>query len=469
MEEYKFDTSSCNNIEVPEKINSIISDSVVRAEEKERKRKKTIKYFSAVAASLVIFIFSVNMSPVLASSLSKIPGLEYLVNLVSFDKGLSKAIENNFVQHINKSAESRNIKFTIKDIIIDKKNMIIAYEIETRDKSYNDLNIYMGKDTFKIIDYENGNLMYSVQTNSYPDENFKNTGKKEGIISVAFYEMSEIPESVAVRVMGMEDGYYKGNTYKNHTIDGDWTIKFNIDSKLASRDPYYYPINKSIHIGNVNILMKDFIVYPTCGEIKLDLSNNKDYKFIGFVNGRLVDEKGLEYKMRGGRGSVDDSEKTLICESSYFTQAKTLSFKADGALFIPKKDMYITVDIKNKKIIDNCGLDMELMYSEFQNAGDEKTYNVVFKIKDKEILKMNSLPGNGFGALAFSEITDEKNHKYEKFGMQYSSGEKDLKTGEEFIRSGVSLYNVKTLPEILKLKVSYASKGLLKPVNIKIK
>lgn len=468
MEEYKFDINNCNNIEVPEKINSIINNSIIRAEEKQKMRKKTIKYFSAVAASLAIFIFSINISPVLASSLSKIPGLEYLVNLVTFDKGLGKAIENNFAQHINKSAESMNIKFTIKDIIIDKKNMIIAYEIKTTDKSYNDLNLYMGKDAFELIDYENKSLISTIQSSSSPDESFKNTGKKEGIISVAFHEISEIPESLTVRVRKMQDGYYKGQAYKNDTIDGDWTVKFNIDSKSASREPYYYPINKNINIGQVNILMKECIVYPTCGEIKLDLRSNKDYKFIGFVNARLVDDRGLEYKMRGGWGSVDDSEKTLICESTYFTQTKTLKFKADGALFIPKKDMYVTVDIKNKKIIDNCGFDMELMYSRFENSGDEKSYNVVFKIKDKEILQMSSLPGGNFGGVAYSEITDEKNHKYEKIGMLHSS-DKDLKTGEEFITNGVSIYDIKVPPEMLKLKVQCANKGLLKSVNIKIK
>ncbi|KOA18651.1 hypothetical protein CLHOM_29350 [Clostridium homopropionicum DSM 5847] len=131
--------------------------------------------------------------------------------------------------------------------------------------------------------------------------------------------------------------------------------------------------------------------------------------------------------------------------------------------------MYVTVDIKNKKIIDNCGFDMELMYSGFENSGDEKSYNVVFKVKDKEILQMSNLPGGNFGGVAYSEITDEKNHKYEKFDRQYSSDNKDLKTGEEFITSGVNIFNVKTPPEILKLKVEYANKGLLKPINIKIK
>ncbi|WP_161803228.1 DUF5643 domain-containing protein [Clostridium homopropionicum] len=179
--------------------------------------------------------------------------------------------------------------------------------------------------------------MYTIKSSSSPDESFKNTGKKEGIISVAFHEMSEIPESLTIKIRKLQEGYYKGQVYKNDAIDGEWTINFNIDSKVANREPYYYLINKNIHIGQVNILMKECTVYPTSGEIKLDLRSNKNYKFIGFVNARLVDDRGLEYKMRGGWGSVDDSEITMICESTYFTQTKTLNFKADGALFIPKK------------------------------------------------------------------------------------------------------------------------------------
>lgn len=467
MEDHKFNLDKCNNIEIPDKIHSVINNSVIRG---QRKGKKTIiKYFSSIAVVLVIFILSINMSPVFASSVSKILGLEYLVNLVMFDKGLGKAVENNFVQHINKSAESMDIKFTIKDIIIDNKNMVIAYEIMTSNKNYNDLNISFGNSPIEVTDGQDKNLIGSMQLGTSPDENFKKTGKKQGIISVSLKDVSKIPENGTIKIRQMQDSYYKGIDYKHNVIDGDWTINFSIDTKIASLQPFYYPINKNINIGGLNILLNDCDIYPTCGEIKVDLSNNYDYKFVGFINARLVDDRGIEYKMNGGRGFVNDAERTLICESTYFTQSKTLYFKADGALFIPKKDMYIIVDIKNKKVIDDCGFNMEFMYGQFENRDDKRIYNVSFKIKDKEIFQMSNLIGSYTGGIGYDEITDEKNHKYNNIGMFSSTCYKDSSKGEGYIESGISIYDITTEPEILKLKVQYANKGLMQPISIKIK
>ncbi len=474
MEEYKFDLDKCNDIEVPKEIHDLVSSAVARADIKMKKKKRAIKYFSLIAASLVIFIFSINMSPALASSISKIPGLEYLVELVTFDKGLTKAIENNFVQHIDKSVESMNIKLTVKDVIIDKRNMIIAYEVSTIDKKYSDLNVSL-RSSIEITDDKNNNMVGSIQTSNYPYEDFKITGKKEGIIKVYFNEdILKIPEALTVKVKEMEDGYYEGDyqegrNYKSDRIYGEWKVRFNIDTKLASVEPHLYSVNKSINIGEIDAVIQDINIYPTSGEINFKIKDNKDYKFIDFLNARLVDEKGIEYKMKGGFGSVDNLSGTLFSESTYFTEAKELYFKADGALFIPKKDMYIIVDIKNKKILENSGFDIEFEDTTFEDIEDKKEYNVAFEIKDKEILQMSSIEGANFGGITYDEVKDEKNNKYNIIGFFSSNVIENVINGEKCIRSGIRISDVTEEPNILKLKIERAAKGLLKPITIKVK
>ena len=470
MEEYKFNLDKCNNIQVPSEIHSTINSSIIRAKAQQEKKKKIIKYFSSIAASLAIFVAFINMSPAIASNISKIPGLEYLVELVTFDKGLRSAIENNFVQHIDKSAEDKNIKLTIKDVIVDKRNIIIAYKVSSTDKSYNDLNISL-QSSIQIIDDKNNNLIGTIQTSNYPNEDFKITGQKEGIITARFNDdILIVPENVKIMVKEMQDGYYDdGGVYKSDRIYGEWAMNFNIDRSLASAEPYSYAINEKIDIDNkLNVMMRNVIIYPTSGEITYQVMDNQEYKFINFINARLVDDKGLEYKLRGGMGSVDGQSGTLFSESTYFTQSKELYFKADGALFI-KKDMEIVVDLKNKKILDDCGLDMEFMYGRFENEREEKSYDVALKIKDKEIIEKSKLPGNYWGGIGFSDITDKNDTKYNTIGSFHSSDNKDLVTGEEYIIGGISIYGITEEPEILKLKVYYANKGSLKPIKIKVK
>jgi hypothetical protein len=460
MEDYKFNIDKCSNIEVPESIDYVIKNSIARAQSK--KKKTVIKYISTVAAGFVIFIVCINISPVFASSVSKVPGLEYLVKLVMFDKGLENAVQNGFVQYINRSAEDKDIKLTVKDVIIDKKNMIIGYEIETANKGYKDLNITFGADPIKITDDKGNKLIGGMSLDPSPDEKFKKTGKKEGILNIRFDNVSKVPENMILKVTQMR------NDNKNE-INGDWTIKFSIDAGRANMEPYHYPINKNIGIGQLNVLMKEVNIYPTCGEIKLNLSSNKEYKFVDFINARLVDDRGVEYKTTGGWGFVDNMDRTLLCESTYFIKSKTLNFKADGAFFIPKKDMYVLVDLKNKKVIEDCGYNLEYLNDGFENIDGKRNYILEFKVKDKDLIKADKLAGSYIGGIGFGDITDEKNHKYKQVGIFSSSAVTDMKSSEKYLQSGIVIYDITSQPELLKLKVQYANKGVLQPINIKIK
>lgn len=346
--------------------------------------------------------------------------------------------------------------------------MIIRYEIETLKKNYTDLNIFFEDSFIEIAGDKNKKIIGMIDVSNLNDEDFKKRGKKEGVISIRVNNMIKIPESITIKLKQIQGSYCNDNRCIENIIKGEWTVKFNIDPKRVNTESYYYPINKNINIGGVNILIKEGEIYPTCGEMKFDFRNNKDYKFVGFVNARLVDDKGKEYKSTGGRGYGDNLEITSIFESSYFNKTKELYFKADGIMFIPKKDMYITVDVKNKKIIDDAGFNIEFMDGRFDYENNQKIYNLSFKIKDKEILKMSKLPGGYMGGIGYSEICDEKNHKYNRSTQFDSSPCKDLNQ-EEYMESGVGISGITVEPEILKLKVEYANRGVLQKINIRIK
>jgi hypothetical protein len=178
---------------------------------------------------------------------------------------------------------------------------------------------------------------------------------------------------------------------------------------------------------------------------------------------------GKSFVEAGGWGFVDDMDITLLCESTYFIKSKTLNFKADGAFFIPKKDMYVIVDLKNKKVIDDCGYNLEYLNDGFENIDGKRNYMLEFKVKDKDLIKADKLAGSYIGGIGFEDITDEKNHKYKQVGTFSSSAVTDMKSSEKYLESGIVIYDITSEPELLKLKVQYANKGALQPINIKIK
>jgi hypothetical protein len=96
------ETSSLENIvmksqekykkmEIPDELDSVIDRAIESA---IKKKTRWYKPMAAVVASLLILVLCINVSPVFASYVERIPGFERLVEIVRFDKGLKQAVDN---------------------------------------------------------------------------------------------------------------------------------------------------------------------------------------------------------------------------------------------------------------------------------------------------------------------------------------------------------------------------------------
>ncbi|MEK5205660.1 DUF4179 domain-containing protein [Psychrobacillus sp. FSL H8-0510] len=110
-------------------------------EKKERmlKRTKLIKRSSwsvVIAAILLISFFtSISISPVFASKVASIPGMERIIALIQQDRGLIAAVENDFYQPLNLSQEKNGIMVTLDGVIADKKGIVVFYSVQSKEKN----------------------------------------------------------------------------------------------------------------------------------------------------------------------------------------------------------------------------------------------------------------------------------------------------------------------------------------------
>lgn len=463
MTDYNMD--KFNNIKLPDNIDSVIINAAERAYKKRNSKLK--KALISIAAALVLFAASVNLSPAFAKYVSSVPGLEYLVKLVSFNKGLQRAAENGYTQNINKSAEDKGIKFTVNDIILDSKTIVVAYTIEATKDGYTDLN----PGSFDFVDKSGKQITGFTTFGTTPDDKFKSTKKKDGAITMDFEFSDNIPDTIILKCKSFKDMVSEFNRETSNKIDGNWEISMDINKDLVKNSPDIYKLNKEKIIGPIKCKFEDVEIYPTVAEINVSIDNDEKYKFIGFVNARLIDDKGVEYKNFTTIGYPND--KTLKIESTYFTKSKTLNFKADGIYYMPK-DQYVILDLENQKIIDDCGYGLELLYinrdtsKEFE---DEKyDFDIGFKVKDPEIIQNTKGWCSGEG-IDFDEIVDEKGNKLECDRRYWHGIAKGINDKEDSIEDGfcIKKSNPNSNPKLLKLRVSYVSKGTIEPINIKIK
>jgi hypothetical protein len=447
-------------IEIPAELDSVIDRAI---ESSIKKKIKWYKPMAAVVASILIFVLCINVSPVFASYVERIPGFERLVEIVRFDKGLKQAVDNGFAQKIHKSSESEGVIFTVNDIILDQKNIILTYDLKTKDL-YNNLII----EKFKIKNNITGQSIINYSLEPVSDQQYSNVN--DGIISIQYdNDRNSIPEQIVIEVTSISGLSKDDNEGQRRTINGNWNLSFNIDNeKLKESTPKNLLLeNKTVVVDDMKFTIDTVKAYATNMDIHITLASNNPYKFVDFKNIYMEDEKGTKYRFKGS-SQERQYEYTFHFISNYFTTSKYLQLKCDGIYIMPKEKRYIEVDLRNKKIIDDSGFHLEYLFDKRNLINDEeKTYDfqLGIKIVDEKMLnnKDHSRPlevnGNVYDNNGTSYLLDTVSW-YE---------EKEIITNKKY---GVLMYeflNMKSVPDVLKIEIISAYTKLTKAFDTKIK
>jgi hypothetical protein len=451
--------SAYNNIPIPENLSSVVDKNIEKA---FRARKYVfIKPLTIVAASILLFVLTVNTIPAFASLVHKVPVLSNIVEFVQFDKGLQSAAAKGYIQEINKSIEDQDIKFTIKEIIFDKKRLIVYYRIDS------DLNIKsINLDKIKLK-YENGNqLECFADINITNDTDFMNIKYKEDIIDFNMPDDKDFPENIIIdlkgfKVIGEND---------TSTIEGNWSLPIKLDSNMLNMEPRVLKYNKTAQIGPMEFNIKNISIYPCSVHVNIEMDKNNPYKFCGFINPRLVDKNGSEYTSR--RSTINsDLNRVLYFESNYFIDSKSLKLEFDGIFYIPKENQIIQFDLKNHKILRDPGYGLEFLYTREDNFTEKRnegkpSYVVAFKIKDKEIIENMKFPRSLFGGIDFGKMYDNNGKVYESNGSG-TVGPRSEK--DAYIERFIYINNFSPLPDILNVEVTACVKGTVDKLSLKLK
>lgn len=451
------------SIPIPDELTLRVDRAIERGAVKE-KRKKAINIIGVAAAVLIIFISSVNISPAFAGYMKNIPGLSYFVELVKFDKGLKSAIENDYVQVVEKSKKDKDIKFTIRSLIFDRRQLIISYTIETTG-DYMDLKPHV----IEITD-KDGNLLEVASNTSYtPDSEFKMKKARDGIMEFNAYDEGKFPTDMVLKCREFYEMDVNSGVEKSK-IEGNWDISFKIDEKFMNAMPITKELNENYCLGPVHFNVEKVDMYPTAVYVTISFDKTDKDKFAGFKNLRLADENGRTYEEKGAT-IVSDYKRIIRFESNYFFKSKKLSLKADGIYHIPFESQYIVFDLKNNRITNDGGYNIEYLQYRKNVAFDDKEYDLElsFNIRDEEILKNCQLPGSQYGGIDFSYAEDGSGNKCHVMRDFSSQAIKKDNLKESFIERHICFSEMKKIPSILRLKVGYASKGTDGDINVEIR
>lgn len=324
------------NIEIPEELDFMIKKTL--KEGRERRRFKTIyKYGIGIVSTFLVFVLLVNIFPTVAYAMSKVPGLDKLVELVTFDKGFDNAIEEGLVKEINFEEEQNGVKLKLNTIAGDWKRLWVGYEILGE--------IDLGVDVSVIS--EDVAAWSTFYTEPYSITNEE--GGQESYIEILFDKFNE--------EFKLEFNIYDNEKYIESNLNKEYLASFSVPIKLEEEifnsELINIPIDNTVintEIGDIEIVSLKSSKTRSVMEFKL---NSDIYDYMTFENPRFIDDKGNEYKISSSYVSKGVENDFVEFQGEIKEDIKSLTFIFDNLYYARKDDRRIIVDLKNKLVEPN--------------------------------------------------------------------------------------------------------------------
>ncbi|WP_442598887.1 DUF4179 domain-containing protein [Neobacillus sp. D3-1R] len=403
-----------------------------KVEEKRKpSRKKWMYSLTAAAILLIGFFTSIRMSPAFADYITVIPGMEKVVELIRYDKGMMSAIENDYYQPIGAFEENKGLKVTIDGAIADESGMVLFYTLESNEKVKE---LYIDK---AIIESLNGEKL-DLSSISYGSSHFSQEGERSyhGTLDYFFKKPIKL-------------GEYKLNLQLKGDIESSYTIPFTLNKEMQTKKTYQ--INKTVEIEGQKMTFLTATVQPLRVAVHLKMDPNNTKKILEFKDLRLVDENGEAWnKNTNGTSAsrISDDEEIIYLQSNYFRKPKELYLVMDKLQAIDKAEKYVVVDTEKQQILKQPK--GEILKS-VKVSGD----HLDFTMKN----------GEDFPYFVFGKIMDGNGTEIHP-ETSYFSGIGEQEIEKEF---GVQIANLKNQKGPLSFEISFFPAWIEGKVKVKLK
>ncbi|MBU0905120.1 MAG: DUF4179 domain-containing protein [Firmicutes bacterium] len=319
------------------KLDGAILQGMERAKREQRlkrkKRKKGIWTLAISAVLLITLVTSIRVSPAFASAVSSIPGLEKIVAMIQYDKGLTAAIENNY-QVIDASQTKDNVELIIDGVVLDESGMIVFYTLQSEENLQN----------VRIGNVEIKNKELSPLSSSYgitPGDETVNEFNSR--INFHFQEPTKLKDLDFTLLMTIE---HEGK-------DVDYKLPFTVPENV--KPSIVYELNKEVVIEKQKFTFKKVTIHPLRVDVQISINPNNSKKILQFVDLRLEDENGEVWgsSLNGtiGRG-IGDLDQNIYLQSNYFEKPKELYLRINTLQAVHQNEAFVVVDTERKVLIN---------------------------------------------------------------------------------------------------------------------
>lgn len=321
-------------IDVPkEKLQQVRMD-MFRKVQREKRTKKRIFSVAIVFLLCLSFLFSIRVSPTIASYVAKIPGFQSIVLAVVRDKGIKDIVDNGYYEEINTTQSKNGLSLTLQGVIADNTGLVLYYDADASfdmsELHLEEVHLFQGDEEIKGGGSFTSHQSHQTRISSSVDYGFSKPfayASKDFKVVFRFYEKD------------------KGNI--------EITIPFSLQNEIAKEK--IITANRIVDVGGQKFTITQIRRSPlrTAIDIELDEANTMQILALDDIaveteNGER--REGIKYGL-SLRGDIRTGKFTIYLQSNYFHDSDSLKILIGAVHAVPKGEDFIEVDFGKKEVL----------------------------------------------------------------------------------------------------------------------
>lgn len=347
-------------LEVSKEIPKTLDMDTIRKNTKRRAFRHRVMSFSrnvviAAAAFLGVLTIGVNTSDAFAATVKKLPLIGQLAQVVSFNEGISDAVESDYGVEIGQKVRGRITDLEVSYVMADDKNLVLFVKAADDGKKYKgqiEVEKMIDTDTGEII--EGGYVYSDLSTN--------------GEYTTLIYGWNHYSRNIMVDL--------KFNVYDDQLNVKEsevFSFHFSVGDKF---EPKIYDVNRDYTFGKAKYHIGKVSVYPMSTEIYIKY-RNEDEIYTRLLEFELLDENG-EVRAATTNGitgrETEDGGYLSILESGYFAYEGELKLRIASVETIAVDRRQVTLNLDTLEFSDSHGKLKEI--TNVTRDGDEISFQI---------------------------------------------------------------------------------------------
>ncbi|MFM1652214.1 DUF4179 domain-containing protein [Brevibacillus sp. B_LB10_24] len=316
-----------------------LDQAIERGMQLAKKKRPARSWGLAVSAAVCVFCLllavSIRVSPAFAALVSELPGMSYFVKMISYDQGLQRAVEHDFVQPVGISDEKDGVRLTVDSIIADEIRLNIFYTAESTTGKPKKLLT----SSVELLDGNRQPLSVGYSCCGSGESNPDDLILK-GHVDMQMGEDLPVPDTVIMRVKLI------GDIERPDTV---WEVAIPVDRSKFAGMKETVPVDQTVDIAGQKFTFTKAVIYPTRIELGVEFDPDNTKNIMGFEDLEIVDETGEV--LNTNLSVIGDSKQTIYFESSYFSQAKELYVRGSKLMALDKDKSSLVIDLGEKKLL----------------------------------------------------------------------------------------------------------------------